>query len=283
MEHHQIQELLSVYYDQELNSEQNERVQIHLISCADCQKQLAAYSQIKKMISQSSVGSVSDQFVENVMLRIESNFDEQKLLNQKKIQWQEVLFRWGAPAVGVALMSLFVLFIFPEKNTEVSTESFLWAEASNDFTSKWMGVSSQPEKEEIYEFFFGGIMKFNWKQVLSSILIGVVLGTGLTFVGMRRCPRPFGEHSNPKNVLEKFSSKLNLDTKQKEQIALILDAQHQRLRVLRNEIHPKFEEVRMNARIEIRKTLNADQQIKFDEMNSRWEKRMKEHHFWKAN
>ena len=126
-------------------------------------------------------------------------------------------------------------------------------------------------------------MKFNWKQVLSSILIGVVLGTGLTFVGMRRCPRPFGEHSNPKNVLEKFSSKLNLDTKQKEQIALILDAQHQRLRVLRNEIHPKFEEVRMNARIEIRKTLNADQQIKFDEMNSRWEKRMKEHHFWKAN
>lgn len=127
-------------------------------------------------------------------------------------------------------------------------------------------------------------MKFEWKQILTSLLIGLFIGAILGAWGLRygfhRKAWHGGVHGEKKyaRMLQHFSSKLDLNSEQRQQVAAILEDKRQKMQTLRAEIHPKFKELRDTTSVEIRNVLTPQQQKKFDLMQKRWEKRWKKHH-----
>jgi Spy/CpxP family protein refolding chaperone len=120
-------------------------------------------------------------------------------------------------------------------------------------------------------------MKLEWKQILISLFIGIVLGTGLGWWGSQYSGDLRGKDRYTW-MLERFSSRLDLTPEQKKEIADILETKRQSIIALRAEIRPRFEEIRNSARQEIRKRLNPAQQQKFDAMQAEWESRRKDRH-----
>lgn len=125
----------------------------------------------------------------------------------------------------------------------------------------------------------GLIMKLDWKQIIASLVIGLMLGGVLT---LRYCPlaRHGGwNHSEraSKMMLNEFSSKLSLDAGQKEKIAVILEATRAKMDALKKEMRPKFEEIRSATKAEIRNLLTPEQQLKFDQLEAKreaeWQKK----------
>ena len=123
-------------------------------------------------------------------------------------------------------------------------------------------------------------MKWNCRQAWISCAIGIVAGAVLGGA-MARCHwHRFGREEGQYNrLLERFSSKLDLTAEQKTQVAAILETKRQKIKALRSEIHPKFEEIRYSTNEEIRKLLAPRQQEKFDKLRSEWESHWKKHHF----
>jgi Spy/CpxP family protein refolding chaperone len=117
-------------------------------------------------------------------------------------------------------------------------------------------------------------MKLEWKQVVISLSIGLVLGTALGWWGSRYSEDWRGQ-DRYSWMLKRFSSELALTPEQKKEIADLLEAKRQSIATLRAEIRPRFEEIRNSTRLEIRKRLTPEQQQKFDAMQEEWEPRKK--------
>ncbi len=122
-------------------------------------------------------------------------------------------------------------------------------------------------------------MKLDWKQIVIAFVLGVFLGV----LGTVRC-LPFGFHShwgNPKefhrHLMQEFTSKLKLTSDQREKVSVILENTRAKVNALREEVHPKFQEIRNSSRIEIRKILTPDQQKKFDAMSAEMDARFEKH------
>ena len=113
-------------------------------------------------------------------------------------------------------------------------------------------------------------MKLIWKQILIGFVLGAVVGA---FAGKQWCAPSFShrpwaggrEHVQEK-MLEKFNSKLDLNSDQQQKVAVILQQKRQKIDALRGEMRPKFEEIRNATRSEIRQLLTPEQQTKFDAM-----------------
>lgn len=127
-------------------------------------------------------------------------------------------------------------------------------------------------------------MKFEWKQILTSLLIGLFIGAIFGAWGLRysfyKKAWHGGVHGEKKyaRMLKHFSSKLDLNSEQKQRVATILEDKRQKMQTLRAEINPKFKELRDTTSAEIKNVLTPEQQKKFDLMQKRWEKRWKKHH-----
>lgn len=122
-------------------------------------------------------------------------------------------------------------------------------------------------------------MKLAWKQIIAAFVLGAVLGV----LGAMRC-MPFGLHGwkqNPEKfqhrLMEKFTSRLGLNSEQQQKVSVILQDTRAKMEALREEIHPRFREIRDSAKSRIRELLTPDQQAKFDvmaaEMDARFAKR----------
>ncbi len=116
-------------------------------------------------------------------------------------------------------------------------------------------------------------MKKFWKVGI-ALLVVLLLGLSSSRILFRR---HFFEHANPdrhyEKILNRFNSKLHLSPDQKTKVAATLDQSRQRIKALRAELRPKFDEIRDSANAEIRSVLNPDQQMKFDEMQAEWKAR----------
>ena len=120
-------------------------------------------------------------------------------------------------------------------------------------------------------------MKPDWKQVLVAFIVGVTLGA--LFV-LRVIPHGTFRH----HTMRQLTSKLHLTPGQQEKITAISEDARKKIGALRDQVHPKFEEIRASSRTEIRKLLAPDQQAKFDEMTAKMDARLEKHRAeWRKN
>lgn len=123
-------------------------------------------------------------------------------------------------------------------------------------------------------------MKLNWKQVLISFLLGLLVGMGTLW-----CARRYHFHKmmhgedRYAHMLDRFSKKLKLTPDQKEKVKVILEAKRQKIKALRAQVGPKFEEIKNSTEAEIQKLLTPEQQEKFESFKKKWEGRWKKRHF----
>lgn len=108
-------------------------------------------------------------------------------------------------------------------------------------------------------------------RVLLPFLLGCIFSAGVIH---------FKYHYwNPQNryqkMLDLFGKKLDLSKEQKIQISAIFDQKRQKIEALRSELKPKFDEVRANARDEIRRILRPDQIHKYEKLDREMEERRK--------
>jgi|GEM_PF-1460141 len=122
------------------------------------------------------------------------------------------------------------------------------------------------------------LRQINWKH----LIIGVLLGSIITVVVVKWKHVRWQEMRQDRyqRLLEKFGSKLDLTADQKVKVAAILDVKRQKIDRIRSEVRPRYEEVRLNAREEIRLLLNAEQQKKFEELEKERDERRKKWHKW---
>ena len=113
-----------------------------------------------------------------------------------------------------------------------------------------------------------------WKPLAVSFIVVMLAGAALGIGGLKYCfPRGWHGEGRYTRMLERFSSKLDLTPEQKAQVAALLEAKRQKIKSLRSEIRPKFEEIRHSTRDEIRKLLTPEQEKKFQSLERRWESR----------
>jgi hypothetical protein len=115
-------------------------------------------------------------------------------------------------------------------------------------------------------------MKPGWASLTLVLLLGAVIGAGTAWWAGKysRCAKGWEPYAN---VVERFSNKLDLTLDQQRAVAAVLDENRQKIRTLRAEIKPRFEEIRGSTREAIRQHLTPEQQAKFDAMQAEWEAR----------
>ncbi len=120
-------------------------------------------------------------------------------------------------------------------------------------------------------------MNLAWKQIIIAFVLGGIVGVigvqGRNFYCMHRHWKP-GEFQA--RLLQKFNSKLQLTPGQRTQVAAILETKRQKIDSLRAEFRPRFEEIRNSASAEIRQLLTPEQQVKFDVMKEKWQRKAKQ-------
>jgi Spy/CpxP family protein refolding chaperone len=107
-----------------------------------------------------------------------------------------------------------------------------------------------------------------WLVIVGVFLLGGVTGASLDSLyrlrasGDARHERGGGRRGG--DVFEKMKSDLNLTEQQGTEIRAIIDQSREEYRALRNEVSPRYDEVRSRARTRIRALLNPEQQQRFD-------------------
>ena len=105
-----------------------------------------------------------------------------------------------------------------------------------------------------------------WLVLIAVFLLGSVTGAAVT--GLYRSRASAGRNGRDRGKheqrFEKMRQELNLTDQQATDVRTILDQTRNDYRALREELRPRFETPRLNARTKIRALLNAEQQKKFD-------------------
>jgi Spy/CpxP family protein refolding chaperone len=110
-----------------------------------------------------------------------------------------------------------------------------------------------------------------WLVVVGVFLLGGVTGASLDSLYRMRASGD-GRHERGGgrrgDVFEKMKKDLNLTEQQGTEIRAIIDQSREEYRALRNEVSPRYDEVRARARTRIRALLNPEQQQRFDAENA---------------
>lgn len=112
------------------------------------------------------------------------------------------------------------------------------------------------------------------KSTALACLLTFALGTGAGWwAGRELFPRRVDRQQRYQQMLERFGTQLNLTPEQKEQVKVLFEAKRQKMKALREETRPRYDEIRRAAKEDIRKLLTPEQQKKFDQMELEWEAR----------
>ncbi len=109
-----------------------------------------------------------------------------------------------------------------------------------------------------------------WLVVVGVFLLGGVTGASLDSLYRLRASGD-GRHERGGrrgDVFEQMKKDLNLTEQQGTEIRAIIDQSREEYRALRNEVSPRYDEVRARARARIRALLNSEQQQRFDAENA---------------
>ena len=107
-----------------------------------------------------------------------------------------------------------------------------------------------------------------WLVLLVVFLLGGVTGAGLSGVYRSKANASFRESREREHqaMFEKIRNDLNLNAEQSKGMQKVLDDTAGEFRTLRNELRPRYEELRLKARGQMRALLTAEQQQKFDSL-----------------
>ena len=105
-----------------------------------------------------------------------------------------------------------------------------------------------------------------WLVLLVVFVLGGVTGAGLSGVYRSKANASFREsrERDHKAMFEKIRNDLNLNAEQSKAMQKVLDDTAGEFRALRSELRPRYEELRLKARGQMRALLTAEQQQKFD-------------------
>ncbi len=117
-----------------------------------------------------------------------------------------------------------------------------------------------------------------WLVVVGVFLLGGVTGASLDSLYRMRASGDGRHERGGKrgDVFEKMKKDLNLTEQQGTEIRAIIDQSREEYRALRNEVSPRYDEVRARARTRIRALLNPEQQQRFDAENAERDSRRSE-------
>ncbi|MEK7657445.1 MAG: hypothetical protein AAB412_06785, partial [Elusimicrobiota bacterium] len=109
-------------------------------------------------------------------------------------------------------------------------------------------------------------MRLDWRQVLASLLIGLVLGSALGRWTHWGCRGRWDDGKGYGRMVERFSRKLDLSPEQTARLEAILETKRLKMKALRTEVQPRFEEIRASAKDEIRGILSPEQLPRFEKL-----------------
>ena len=115
-----------------------------------------------------------------------------------------------------------------------------------------------------------------WLVVVAVFVLGAVTGASLDSLyrlRVRGDERQERGRRDKKDRFEQMKRDLNLTDQQATEIRAIIEQSREEYRALRNEIEPRNEAVRANARARIRALLNPEQQQRFDAKMAERERR----------
>ena len=110
------------------------------------------------------------------------------------------------------------------------------------------------------------------KLFTKEIIIALLIGGGVGWFAATRNFEPCW-HGRKGDRLEKFSRELRLSPDQKDQVKQVLETKRSQIKALREEMRPRFEEIRLSSKNEIEKILTPDQIPAFHKMESAWQAR----------
>jgi Spy/CpxP family protein refolding chaperone len=120
------------------------------------------------------------------------------------------------------------------------------------------------------------VKQSKWAPLLLSFLLGMLIAAGLFRYRTYLC-KPAENQKHFTRMLNKFSSRLDLTPDQKQAVSNLLQTKREKIKLMRDEMKPRFDEIRKNTSEEIRKLLNPNQLEKFkkfeEEQEKRWERR----------
>lgn len=123
--------------------------------------------------------------------------------------------------------------------------------------------------------------KFSVVFITSLILSFALGGTLGYFVPHPRAdfksfggPGGKGGERMKKMMLDKMSTELNLSENQKKQVQEIFESHAPKMKVLHEEMRPKFDAIRNETQEQIKKVLTPEQAVKFEALNKRMEDKM---------
>ena len=105
-----------------------------------------------------------------------------------------------------------------------------------------------------------------WLVLVVVFVLGAVTGVGLGGVYRSKTDASFrgSPGRNRDAMFEKMRSDLNLTEEQSKEMRKVLDETGNDFRALRNELRPRYEELRLKTRGRMRALLTPEQQGKFD-------------------
>lgn len=116
-----------------------------------------------------------------------------------------------------------------------------------------------------------------FKAAVLPFVVGLLLGALVCALFQPVLSRRFGwGHRRPdaEQVTERIARRLSLTPDQKARVRRIMDDSFQKMKDLRDQVRPRFKEIRESARKDIRAILNPEQQAKFDKIAAEHERRM---------
>ncbi|HYN23420.1 MAG TPA: periplasmic heavy metal sensor [Pyrinomonadaceae bacterium] len=105
-----------------------------------------------------------------------------------------------------------------------------------------------------------------WVVLVVVFVLGGITGAGIAGVYRSNTSASLrGSHTRDRQAMfEKMRNDLSLTEEQSKEMRKVLDETGNEFRALRNELRPKYEELRLKTRGRMRALLTAEQQQKFD-------------------
>ncbi|MBI2118459.1 MAG: zf-HC2 domain-containing protein [Elusimicrobia bacterium] len=174
MKHEEIEELLSAFYDDELEPLQKNLVTHHLQSCQNCHLILESWKKIKQNSFSQLPLQIQENFAEKVMAKIEEKtnpvsfplfklsetFSFSALKTSFQIHWKWLALRtqWK---IALAISSLLFILLIPlERNPDIqeepdSSEMLLENIENNSLQAEnWLFSETEAQKEDFMEMIF---------------------------------------------------------------------------------------------------------------------------------
>lgn len=104
-------------------------------------------------------------------------------------------------------------------------------------------------------------------------LVGGAFGLGVYHTRFGDWRSAQGAARFQERILSRLAKELDLRAEQREKVEAVLKEAGQEFARLREEIGPRFRDIRDRTRDQIRAVLDAAQQVKFDSVAQEWERR----------